>query len=187
MLEYLNNYNGPLTINNIDYVSVAAAKAALEGYEGAITIKFGSEPQKSNNKVQSIADPTIYRIKVRQYMTKPPVPEFDFHAKWNNGNPMPMRIMVGRKIKETKGMLQMELWGQIVESKICMKCGKRLDNPVSQYFGMGPECGGHNYINPFESEEELNKAVKEYDKELSNIRWTGWIIKSALEKFELIR
>jgi hypothetical protein len=46
---------------------------------------------------------------------------------------------------------------------------------------MGPECGGHNYTNPFESEEELKSAVESYRKNyLQKITWSGWIIKSAI-------
>jgi hypothetical protein len=63
-----------------------------------------------------------------------------------------------------------------------MKCGRELTNPVSQYFGIGPECGGHNYINPFETEEELKAAVKDMQEQLKEIKWTGWIIKSAIEE-----
>ena len=68
-----------------------------------------------------------------------------------------------------------------------MKCGRPLTNPVSRYFGIGPECGGHNYVNPFESDEELNEAVEQMKTELKNIRWTGWIIKSAIEEETVIR
>ena len=51
----------------------------------------------AENTMQEIQGSPIYKIKVRQYMTKPASPEFDFHNKWNNGEPMPMRVMVGRK------------------------------------------------------------------------------------------
>ena len=46
-----------------------------------------------------------------------------------------------------------------------MKCGKAITNDVSKYFGMGPECGNHNYINPFGSVEELKSAVSNYKRE----------------------
>lgn len=122
------------------------------------------------------------RITVRQYMTKPATPEFDFMARWNNNNPMPLRTMVGTVEKETRGMVYMKLHGDIYAKQICtcMKCGRELTNPVSQYFGIGPECGGHNYVNPFNTEEELRNAVSEYRAKLQNITWEGWIIKSAI-------
>ena len=79
-------------------------------------------------------------------------------------------------------MLQMELHGEMYAQKMCtcMACGRKLTNPVSQYFGIGPECGGHNYVNPFEDDEQLQEAVAEYKKKLQAITWTGWVIKSAI-------
>jgi len=192
MLNLLEGYKGSLEVNGKEYSGVKAAVQALKGYEGEVVIilnKAGKtqeqkEEKASINNIQEIEGSPIYKIKVRQYMTKPASPEFDFHNKWNNGIPMPMRIMVGRKLKETKGMVQMELWGEITEevTHSCMKCGKRLTNSVSKFFGIGPECGGHNYTNPFETEEELKLAVKEMQQQLKETKWTGWIIKSAIEE-----
>jgi hypothetical protein len=192
MLNLLEGYKGSLEVNGITYSGVKAAVQALKGYEGEVVIilnKAGNKQEQKEekapvNKVQEIEGSPIYKIKVRQYMTKPASPEFDFHNKWNNGVPMPMRIMVGRKLKETRGMVQMELWGEITEeiTHNCMKCGKRLTNNVSKFFGIGPECGGHNYTNPFETKEELKAAVKDMQEQLKEIKWTGWIIKSAIEE-----
>lgn len=129
----------------------------------------------------------MIKITVKKYMTQPATPEFDFMAKWNNNIPMPLRTMVGEVIKQTRGMVYMKLHGDIVAEKVttCMKCGRPLTNPVSQYFGLGPECGGHNYVNPFNTEEELRAAVGAYRKELQSITWEGWIIKSAILEDEL--
>lgn len=192
MLNLLEGYKGSLEVNGITYSGVKAAVQALKGYEGEVVIilnKAGNKQEQKEekapvNSLQEIEGSPIYKIKVRQYMTKPASPEFDFHNKWNNGVPMPMRIMVGRKLKETRGMVQMELWGEITEeiTHNCMKCGKRLTNNVSKFFGIGPECGGHNYTNPFETEEELKAAVKDMQERLKEIKWTGWIIKSAIEE-----
>jgi len=195
MLEYMREYKGPLTINGVEYDSVKSAENALLNYQGNITIMLNtkikreqdlkvSAPSQRAKNTTSTSSETVYKIKVRQYMTRPSTPDFDFHKKWNNDTPMPMRIMVGKKLKETKGMVQMELWGAITEEQTshCMKCGKVLSNPVSRYFGIGPECGGHNYVNPFETEEELNQAVAEMKQKLAETRWTGWIIKSAIEE-----
>ena len=124
----------------------------------------------------------MHKIEVKSYMLKKATPDFDFMQKWNNDVPMPLKIMVGTVVKETKGMVYMKLHGDIFEEKTChcMKCGKLLTNPVSQYFGIGPECGGHNYVNPFDSEEELKQAVASYKAKLNNLTWEGWIIKTAI-------
>lgn len=192
MLNLLEGYKGSLEINGIVYSSIKAAVQAFKEFDGELTIVLNKGAKiaeqrptiSSKNAVQEIQGSPIYKIRVRQYMTKPASPEFNFHDKWNNGVPMPMRIMVGRKLKETKGMVQMELWGEITDeiTHSCMKCGKRLTNDVSKFFGIGPECGGHNYTNPFETEEELKAAVKDMQEQLKKIRWTGWIIKSAIEE-----
>ena len=110
----------------------------------------------------------MYKIKVKNYMTKKSTPSFDFMLKWNNDNPMPMRVMVGDKLEETRGMVKMQLHADICEkiTETCMKCGRPLTNPVSRFFGIGPECGGHNYVNPFDTDEELKKAVESYREEL---------------------
>ena len=85
-------------------------------------------------------------------------------------------------------MVYMNLHGDItsVVTQTCLKCGKPITNNVSKYFGMGPKCGGHNYVNPFASDEELKNAVKEYRKRLQNITWSGWVIKSAIVEEEVL-
>lgn len=129
------------------------------------------------------------KITVKQYMTKPATPDFDFMAKWNLNRPMPLRTMVGEVLQETKGMVKMRLHGDITSERtaFCLKCGRPLTNPVSAFFGMGPECGGHGYTNPFSSEEELRAAVSNYrGTVLRNIQWEGWIIRSAIERRETV-
>ena len=66
-----------------------------------------------------------YKITVKQYMTEPATVNFDFQDKWNNGNPMPLCIMQGEVIKETRGMYYMKLkadditWtGWVIKSSI---------------------------------------------------------------------
>ena len=50
-----------------------------------------------------------YKINVKKYMTEPSTVNFDFQDKWNNGKPMPLCIMQGEVIKETRGMYYMKL------------------------------------------------------------------------------
>ena len=188
MLNLLKDYKGVVEVNGQSFDSLDSALKGLKNFDGQLTIVLnkgaGERVSQASQQVEEVAGDKIYRIKVRQYMTRPSTPQFDFHDKWNNGNPMPMRIMVGRKLKETKGMVQMELWGEITEEVTthCMRCGRTLTNPVSKYFGIGPECGNHGYNNPFDDKEELKRAVKEVDKQLREIKWTGWVIKSAIEE-----
>jgi len=188
VLNLLKDYKGAVEVNGQSFDSLDSALKGLKNFDGQLTIVLnkgaGERVSQASQRVKEVAGDKIYRIKVRQYMTRPSTPQFDFHDKWNNGIPMPMRIMVGKKLKETRGMVQMELWGEITEEVTthCMRCGRTLTNPVSKYFGIGPECGNHGYNNPFDDEEELKRAVKEVDKQLREIKWTGWVIKSAIEE-----
>ena len=190
MLSLLNNWQGSIEINGTEYSSVAEARNRLESpLNGNIHIvlkPISMKGQNEANHVVNIEKEKEYRVSVKRYMTQKASPEFDFMAKWNNNEPMPLRTMVGKINKETRGMVHMTLHGDIYAKKICtcMMCGRPLTNPISQYFGIGPECGGHNYVNPFDDEEQLNEAVAEYKAKLQKITWTGWVIKSAITEQE---
>ena len=191
MLDLIKDYKGSLIINDKKYSDVKVAIQDFKNYDGDLTIVLNSELKqysKRGEQKENEEKDRIYRIRVKQYMTKPATPTFDFMDKWNNGEPMPLRIMVGRKLQGTRGMVKMELWGDITEeqSTHCMSCGRVLTNKISQYFGIGPKCGNHDYVNPFDTEEELKEAVKEMRTILRNKKWTGWVIKSAIEEEEII-
>lgn len=180
MITMMQNWMGSVDINGVHYDNIDALRTfKFDGYK-PIQIKLYPRQKTVVNE-----DPVKqeYRITVKQYMTKKASPEFDFMEKWNKNVPMPLVTMTGTIEKETRGMVYMKLHGDIWAEKIhrCMKCGKVLTNPVSQYFGIGPECGGHNYVNPFDTDEELKAAVGAYKKQLQNTTWEGWIIKSAIK------
>lgn len=196
-LEFLKNWQGVITINGIEYPSHEAVPSDL-AVQGSLNIQLhpankvaqratvGLTEEPKEKSAVELSENQQYRVKVKKYMTKPATPDFDFMARWNNNNPMPLRVMVGEKVKETRGMVYMILHGDILEERTmcCMKCGRPITNNVSQFFGLGPECGGHNYVNPFESEAELKEAVESYRRQLNEMVWEGWIIRSAIEEFE---
>lgn len=192
--DELKDWPGAIEVDGTIYPSVEIARNSLStDLKNINSIKLCDKikqaPERKIEQPESVVA-TVYRITVRQYMTKPFNASFDFMAKWNNDKPMPMRTMVGTVEKETSGMVYMHLHGDITSTvtEYCMKCGKQITNPVSQFFGMGPECGGHNYTNPFESDEELKATVENYRKEhLQKITWSGWIIKSAIIEREEIK
>lgn len=177
MIQALEKWQGRIDIDGTNYEDVTKVPVSAVG--GATTITL--IPRQTIQKVQEVVE---HIITVKQYMTKPATPDFNFMAQWNNNIPMPMCTMVGTVEKETRGMVYMKLHGEIIADRMftCMFCGRPLTNPVSQYFGAGPECGGHNYVNPFETEEELRQAVNAYKKQLANVTWEGWIIKSAIKE-----
>ena len=190
MLAMLKNWKGAVEINGTRYKNVNEALEKVNTEENTrISIRLlqlEKNVEKTGNFNSSDNNVQEYRIKVKKYMTEKASPQFDFMAKWNENNPMPLRIMVGTVDKETRGMVHMTLHGDMYAEKMCtcMKCGKKLTNKVSQYFGIGPECGGHNYVNPFDTDEELKQAVADYRKKLVAITWSGWIIKSAITEQE---
>lgn len=128
-----------------------------------------------------------YKITVKKYMTEPATANFDFQDKWNNGVPMPLCIMQGEVIKETRGMYCMALGGQIERNATyCMCCGRQLTNPVSKLYGIGPECSAKLGLMIVESEEEAKEKLKYLEGQISNITWEGWVIKSAIKEWEMI-
>jgi SNF2 family DNA or RNA helicase len=124
-----------------------------------------------------------FQIEVKSWMTQKSSDGFDFMKSRNNDIPMPLIIMYTEgKLAETRGMVKMKLHGDIKQriTLRCMHCGRPITNKISQYFGLGPICGGHEYVNPFDSEEELNEAIAAYREKLVNTVWEGWIAKSAI-------
>ena len=184
--EQIKDWPGAVEIDGTQYPSVADAHTSLAGVANFSSINLLTKQKQAPESKPECGvsmGATVYKITVRQYMTKPSTPDFDFMAKWNNDIPMPLRTMVGTVEKETSGMVYMHLHGDITDTvtQTCMKCGKPITNPVSQLFGMGPECGNHNYVNPFDSDEELKMVVENYRKNyLQKITWSGWVIKSAI-------
>lgn len=161
--------------------------SACEGEEVTVVFKAIQKEQPKQSEPLHISGDHLrkgheYIVRVKSWMTKPTVDDsFDFMRHWNNNIPMPLRVMRGRVLSDTRGMVYMELKAQPMQTDRCMKCGKTLTHPVSRLYGLGPECGGHYHINPFETEEELNAALEEVHRRLNNVTWTGWIAKSGVE------
>lgn len=160
-------------------------KGAGEGEE--VTVVFRAVHKKREEKPLHISGNNMrkgheYIVRVKHWMTQETTDDsFDFMRHWNKNIPMPFRVMRGRVLSETRGMLYMELRACALKTDYCMRCGKPLSHPVSKLYGLGPECGGHYHINPFNTEEELQAAIQEVRQKLNNITWTGWIAKSGVE------
>lgn len=127
-----------------------------------------------------------YKITVKKYMTEPATSTFDFQDKWNNGKPMPLCIMQGKVVKETRGMYYMSLQGKAEPTAKCLVCGKTLTNPISKLYGIGPECTEKVGLIRIESEEEAKEKLKHIMEQIDDISWTGWVIKSAIKEWEEI-
>lgn len=127
-----------------------------------------------------------YKITVKKYMTEPATSTFDFQDKWNNGIPMPLCIMQGEVLKETRGMYYMNLQGKAEPTSKCLVCGKTLTNTISKLYGIGPECSDKIGLIRIESEEEAKEKLKHIMKQIDDISWTGWVIRSSIKHWEPI-
>lgn len=136
--------------------------------------------------VQKMEVGKSYKITVKKYMTEPATANFDFQDKWNNGKPMPLCIMQGEVIKETRGMYYMSLQGKAEPTSKCLVCGKTLTNSVSKLYGIGPECSEKVGIIRVESEEEAKEKWNELVQQIGDIKWEGWVIKSAIKEWEVV-
>ena len=136
--------------------------------------------------VQKMEVGKSYKITVKKYMTGPATSTFDFQDKWNSGVPMPLCIMQGEIIKETRGMYYMHLQGKAEPTSWCLVCGKTLTNPISKLYGIGPECCENVGLIRIESEEEAKEKLKDIMEQIDDISWTGWVIKSAIKEWEEI-
>lgn len=136
--------------------------------------------------VQKMEMGKSYKITVKKYMTEPATSTFDFQDKWNNGVPMPLCIMQGEVIKETRGMYYMILHGKAEPIARCLVCGKTLTNPISKLYGIGPECSEKVGLIRIESEDDAKEKLKHIMEQIDDISWSGWVIKSAIKEWEEI-
>lgn len=136
--------------------------------------------------VQKMEVGKSYKITVKKYMTEPATSTFDFQDKWNNGKPMPLCIMQGKVIKETRGMYYMSLHGKAEHTTKCLVCGRGLTNSVSKLYGVGPECSDKIGLIRIESEEEAREKLNQINEQIDNISWSGYVIKSAIKEWEVI-
>ena len=181
MITMMKNWTGSIDINDKSYDNVENAISDFKHVSDNIHIVLHSANKSANKSVVVQSDDVLeYEIEVKKYMTQKATPEFDFMAKFNNDEPMPMRIMQGTIEKETRGMVYMNLHGLAKPTITCYCCGKELTNPISRHYGIGPVCLGKLGIT-YDIED-----VDSIKEELMKIEWSGWIIKSAILRKEAV-
>lgn len=179
LLNDLNDWKGEIEIADKRYASVEACRSVLNSVSSDMHIILHSARQNATErKIEAVESVKEYRVTVKKYMTEHANPSFDFMAKWNNDNPMPLRTMTGTVEKETRGMIYMKLHGQAEPVIKCMRCGKTLTNPISQHYGIGPECMSKlGFVCDIEDVDTIKKK-------LVDVTWEGWVIKSAITEQE---
>ena len=127
-----------------------------------------------------------YKITVKKYMTEPATANFDFQDKWNDRKPMPLCIMQGDVIKETRGMYYMNLQGKSERTSRCLVCGKTLTNPISKLYGIDTKYNKKVGLIRIESEDDAKEKLEHIMTQIDDITWAGWVIKSAIKEREEI-
>ena len=181
-------WKGAVEINNQQYSSLEEARNVLDSVSDDVHVILHSVMKNAVQSVPTVSGDAVesvksaeYCISVKKYMTEKASPGFDFMAKWNNDNPMPLRTMTGMVEKETRGMVYMKLHGQAEATIHCMRCGRLLTNPISKHYGIGPECMSKlGFVCDITD-------VNTIKKKLVDVVWEGWIIKSAItERTEVL-
>ena len=179
MLEkLLKDWNGKILINN---TPVNVSNFDFNTLSDDTHIILQSNVKNVNmREIDGVETKLQYRITVKKYMTEKASPGFDFMVKWNKDNPMPLRTMTGTIEKETRGMIYMKLHGQAEPVVRCMRCGRLLTNPVSQHYGIGPECMSKlGFVCDIEDVDTIKKK-------LVDVVWEGWIIRSSIISKEVV-
>lgn len=173
MINKLKSWKGTIEINGTKYNSIKEVQEKFNAGEPVCIKLYPKEKVEESVKTGEI------KITVKKYMTEKSNPDFDFMQKWNDDIPMPLRTMQGTVEKETRGMVYMHLHGVTSDSEVhCMRCGKKLTNPVSMKYGIGPECLAKiGFMGDIEDVPDIKKKVHE-------VTWDGWVIKSAIIRKE---
>lgn len=176
MFKQLSGWQGRVVVNGTEYENIGSVPNSIT----PTTITLLPKIEKRRVKVEDVTSNTEHLITVKQYMTKPASPEFDFMDRFNKGIPMPLRTMQGIIEKETKGMYYMKLHGQGLRTVTCLRCGRELTNPISRYHGIGPECV-----------QKLGMCfavtdVEKIKEALIDIKWDGYVIKSAILEDKIV-
>lgn len=185
MLRMLSKWQGAVEINGTRYDSVKDAENVFKSLNSRSSIKLcanavQAHTEQSRQSVEQVTNAQEYEITVKKYMTQLSSNGFDFMLKWNNNIPMPCVTMRGTVEKETRGMVYMHLHGFAKPTINCMCCGRELTNPVSRAYGIGPIC--LSKIGIVRDIEDID-GIKE---DLVNTQWSGWVIKSAITRKELV-
>lgn len=109
-----------------------------------------------------------YKFNIRQFLTQ------------RAENPVPMRVMVGWIEKETEKGIYVHLKAKPMVTKTCLRCGRTLTHPASIHYGIGPECGKHFHMHPWNGTGLLEAYIAELQKNLEDVTYEGWLPKSGV-------
>lgn len=180
MFEFLSKYPGIIyvdgqQIDNKDISEILNNKTS----DCDIILKPNIETHKQQTQQ--------YVIEVKDWMTRKSCKDFLFMQQWNNDEPMPLKVMQGELLQETRGMIRMKLHGISRNCDTCAKCGRVISNPISRLYGIGPECCDKLGILRDIREDEALKQLDIIRQRIENITWEGWVAKSAILNLEKVK
>ena len=167
MIKQLENWTGKVCVNGVEYGSVGEMPTIP--LDGSTVITLMPNKVREKAVLQEVTDDRERVFTVRQWMTRV------------DNNPMPMRTMVGRVEKQTQKAVYLKLHGQALPVITCMRCGRTLTNPISRHYGLGIECINKVGLGFLAEATDVDK-IKEA---LVDVRWEGWLPKSAIESDEV--
>lgn len=188
----LIKWDKELMVNGVIYANSEEAVKALKDFKGEIEVKLNFAQKNAERASEAVTEDVskVFRFEVKQYMTKKASPGFDFMKKWNNDIPMPMRVMYGEIIEETKGMIKVKAHARAErDASQCSHCLRPLTNEISKIYGIGPICGGHGYFATDFTKQQIadkDELFRKADAELRKVTWEGWIIKSAIQSSSVV-
>lgn len=182
--EFLTKYTGRIKINGQN-VSRIRVMQALEDCDGEVTIDLIPENFVDLEQPEQVPEQKLYKVFVKNYMLEHSNPDFLFMKAWNNDIPMPMRVMVGTIENQTRSMYLMDLHGEPYKADVCIRCGRRIVNPVSKVVGVGPECCTALGIDvKLMDRSACEEYITRIEHKIKNIKWKGWVPKTAILTLE---
>lgn len=178
--EFLSKYAGKIKVNG-QVVSRLRVLDFLQDCSGDIEIKLIPEGFVDTQDVDDKADTVIlYDVYVKSYMLNTSTDDFNFMRVWNDDVPMPLRLMRGEILQESRSMYKMKLNG-IVNKTICSRCGRELYNATSKIVGIGPECASVLGVDvSMFNKQASEQFIKEMEQKIRNTVWEGWVPKTAI-------
>ena len=175
-LKQLQGWQGKVIVNGTEYESVSSVPSDIE----LATITLLPAVERRRVKVEDSTDDREHLITVKQWLTQPATPEWDYNDRMNKGVPMPLRTMQGTVLKETAKSVYMHLHGSVKPVVHCMRCGRELTNPISRHYGLGTECLGKVgiLVDPDEVEKIKEQLVK--------IEGNWWIPRTSILSDEIV-
>ena len=178
-LKQLQGWRGKVNVNGTEYESVSSVPDNIEVATITLLPKV-AEVERRRVRVDDSTDTAEHLITVKQWLTQPATPEFDYNDRMNNGVPMPLRTMQGTIVKETAKSVYMHLHGSTKPVVHCMRCGRELTNPISRCYGLGIEC--IQKVGIVARPDEVEK-IKE---QLVKVEGYWWIPKSSILSDEIV-